>query len=521
MTNVSSVNRRYLALWFPFLPTDRLRRRPPGNCAAAPDAPLAFVEKIKGALRLSAVDRRAQSLGLMPGIALADARSRVPDLLIFERDDHADQDWLERIAGGCTRYTPMVALDPPDGLILDIAGCAHLFGGERALAADLEARCAALGVTLRHATAATPAAAHALARHQTLPAPDEAAAIRRLPVAALELAPEATQGLIRAGLKTIGDLASRPMAAIAARFGGDAVDALRHLLGEAHRPIAPRHALPMILVERRFAEPIARTEYALAVLGELVAEAACQLEERKCGGRRFEAAFFRSDGLARMLGVETGQPTRDPRRVMRLFRERIDALCDPIDPGFGFDLIRLAVPVVEPLAAAQLKLEGGAANEAQVAALIDRLSTRLGRGRVRRFVSHDTHIPEQAQLALPAVETGTPTSFWPISMPGEPQMRPLHLFDPPQPIEVIAEVPDGPPHRFRWRRALHEVRRFEGPERIASEWWRRRDGATDKPGLTRDYYRVEDARGRRFWIFRHGLYEQKPDPGWYMHGLFA
>ncbi|WP_420801944.1 Y-family DNA polymerase [Sphingomonas cavernae] len=522
---MSFVNRRYLALWFPFLPTDRLRRRPPRNCATSPDvladAPFAFVEKVKGALRLFAVDRRAQALGLAPGIALADARARVPDLLVFERDDHADQDWLERIADGCARYTPMVAIDPPDGLILDIAGCTHLFGNEGALAADIEMRCTALGMTLRHAVAATPAAAHALARHQSLPAPDEAAAIRRLPVAALGLESEATQGLVRAGLKSIGDLAARPLAGIAARFGGDAVDALRHLLGDADRPIAPRRAPPQILAERRFAEPVARTEYALTVLGELVAEAARQLEERKCGGRRFEAVFFRSDGLARMLSVETGQPTRTPKRVMRLLRERIDSLRDPIDPGFGFDLIRLAVPVIEPLAATQLKLEGGAANEAQVTALIDQLSTRLGRGRVRRLLPRDTHIPEQAQLALPAVEAGTPAAAWPVSAPGEPPLRPLHLFDPPQPIEVIAEVPDGPPHRFRWRRALHEVRRFEGPERIAVEWWRRRDGATDKPGLTRDYYRVEDARGRRFWIFRHGLYEEKPDPGWYMHGLFA
>ena len=101
--------------------------------------------------------------------------------------------------------------------------------------------------------------------------------------------------------------------------------------------------------------------------------------------------------------------------------------------------------------------------------------------------------------------------------PGEPPTRPFHLFDPPQPIEVIAEVPDGPPHQFRWRRATHAVRRYEGPERIAAEWWRRRDNG----GLTRDYYRVEDVHGRRYWLFRHGLYDEKPDPRWYIHGVFA
>lgn len=460
------------------------------------------------------------ALGLEPGLTLADARARVPDLAVADHDPAADLAWLEAIADGCARYTPMVAVDPPDGLLLDITGCAHLFGGEAALAADAEARLGRAGLTVRHAFADTGDGARALAHFQALPAADEAAAIRRLPVAALGLDPEAELGLRRAGLKTVGDLACRPLAGVAARFGEEAVTALRRLLGEADCPIAPRRKQPAVRVERRFAEPVARTDYALTVLAELAGEAAERLEERKAGGRRFEAVFFRSDGLARRLAVETSQPTRDVPLVMRLFRERIEGLRDPIDPGFGFDMIRLAVPVAEPLAAAQLRLEGGAVHAAEVAALVDRLSTRLGRGRVRRFRPRDTHIPEQAQLSLPAVAAGAP-ALWPDPVPGDPPLRPIHLFDPPQPIEVVAEVPDGPPHRFRWRRDLHEVRRFEGPERIAFEWWRRKDGAVDQAGLTRDYYRVEDARGRRFWIFRHGLYDEKPDPGWYLHGLFA
>jgi len=482
---------------------------------------LAFTEKVKSALRLVAVDQAARSLGLEPGMTLADAQARVPELVAVDRDEAADRQWLERLADGCIRYTPMVALDSPDGVILDVTGCAHLFGGERGLIADIEARMTALRMTARPVFAGSPGAAHALARYQALPARDEAAAIRKLPVAALELDPEATQGLIRAGLKTIGELARRPMPAIAARFGAEAVKALRHLLGEAAKPIQPRIPLAPVMAERRFAEPVARTEYAMEVLGQLAEQTARQMEERGEGGRRFEAFFFRSDGLVRPLAVETSRPTRDPALVIRLMNERVEGLSDPIDPGFGFDLIRLMVPVTEPLAVTQLRLEGGGAGQSEVAALIDRLSTRLGRGRVRRLIAQDTHIPEQMQLALPAVEAGKPGTAWPRPAPGEPPLRPLHLFDPPQPIEVIAEVPDGPPHRFRWRRAFHEVRRFEGPERIAAEWWKRRDGAVDQPGLTRDYYRVEDAGGRRFWIFRHGRYEEKPDPGWYLHGLFA
>jgi protein ImuB len=204
-----------------------------------------------------------------------------------------------------------------------------------------------------------------------------------------------------------------------------------------------------------------------------------------------------------------------------LFGERLEALSDPLDPGFGFDLVRLAVPVLEPLAPTQLQLEGGAVAEGELAALIDRLSTRAGRAHFRRLRARDTHIPEQAVLALPAVDAPSPEA-WTAPEAGEPPLRPIHLFDPPQPIDVIAEVPDGPPHVFRWRRIQHEIMRFEGPERIAAEWWRRDGREAQGSAPTRDYYRVEDARGRRFWIFRHGLYgTERANPGWYVHGLFA
>ena len=542
-------------------------------------------------MRVVALDARALRLGLAPGLTLADARARVPELVAADHDPHADRLWLERIADGCDRWTPMVALDPPDGVTLDITGCGEGFlvhhappfvpsevevrapstasakrpstslgtngGGysnESTLAADIERRLTAAGLTLRLALADTPEAAQALARFQALPAADEALAIRRLPIAALRLEEEPETALRRAGLKTIGDLADRPPAPLAARFGEAMVDALDRLLGRADSRISPRRALPALLFERRFAEPVARTDDALSVLDDLAREAMQALEERHGGGRRFAARLYRSDGQVREIAIETGLPTRDPAIPARLFRERIDALADPIDPGFGFDMIRLAVPAIEPLAATQLKLEGGRVAEEAMAALVDRLSTRLGRNRVRRFAPQGTHIPEQQALVLPAVALPDPAP-WPLPPAGEPPLRPLHLFDPPQRIEVTAEVPDGPPRRFRWRRTVHEVARFEGPERIAGEWWRVRvnrlpnpapSAVREKPGrdamacdeaetadstttppkgkplLTRDYFRVEDVRGRRFWLFRHGLYERESGaPDWYVHGLFA
>ena len=474
-------------------------------------------------MRVVAGDPAARSLGLI-GLTLADAQARAPDLTAIDHDAVADRMLIEAIADACDRFTPMVAIDGDDALTLDITGCALERGGEPVLAAEIEAWVARAGLQARQAVAATPEAAQALARFQTAPAPDEAQALRRLPVAALRLDDETELALRRAGLKTIGDLASRPSAPLSARFGAATSAALARLTATADSRISPRRPAPALGFERRFAESVASTDYALAILRDLAAEAASALLDRHAGGRRFAARFYRSDGLTIDLAVESGLPLRDPDAVMRLFGERVESLADPIDPGFGFDLIRLAVPVIEPLAPTQLQLEGGAIAEGQVAALIDRLSMRVGRDRFRRLQQRDNHLPEQAVLALPAIDMAMPARWEPPER-GEPPLRPIHLFDPPQTIDVIAEVPDGPPHRFRWRRVLHEVTRFEGPERIAAQWWQRDaapGGAGPGAGLTRDYYRVEDARGRRFWIFRHGLYgSEKANPGWFMHGLFA
>jgi protein ImuB len=502
VTDYPSANRRYLALWFPFLPADAF-----GDTRKTP---LVFIEKTANAMRLTAISPAALALGLSPGLTLADARARFPALAAVDRDHPAEAALLERIADGCDRYTPMVMIEPTDGLVLDISGCDHLFGGEEGLAGDLGERLVRFGIHVRLALGDTPDAARALARFFS-----DKRDILALPITALEADPETETALRRAGLKTIGDLAARPRAPLAARFG-DLPTKLARLLGEEDRRITPRRPPPALIVARRFAEPIARIEDALATLGELVAEAAVDLEAKQLGGRRFAASFFRSNGMVRRLTVETGRPSRDPAALMRLFGERLDALRDPLDPGFGFDLIRLAIPTVEPLAPVQPSFEEDARSAEDVVALVDRLSTRMGAKRLRRALPHDSHVPERASAIATATKT-TPSS-WPRPQPGEPPFRPIHLFDPPQPIEVTAEVPDGAPVRFRWRAQAYHVIRAEGPERIAPEWWRR----WRTEGLTRDYYRVEDDAGHRFWLFRAGLYgEEAQHPRWYMHGLFA
>jgi protein ImuB len=516
------LRRRHLALWFPHLSADRLRQQELGQCASAsapPDAALAFVAKQKNALRLAAVDALAQGQGLAPGMTLADARVRVPGLVAVEADETADRHWLEKLVHGCIQFSPHVVPHPPHAISIDISGVEHLFGGEAGLMEAVGEHIEAQGMEARIACAATAEGALALARYAPLPVADEARAIRALPVVALGLDDDATLGLVRAGLKSIGAVATRPRAALAVRFGIEAVSALERLLGEEHHPGTPlRHQAPLRF-ERRFAEPVAHERAVAAAFAELLQEAARTLEERGLGGRRFRLTLDRCDGAKRRLDIETCGPTRNPALVLRLFDERIASLADPLDPGFGYDRLLLTIPLAEPLTATQPALDGAEKADGALAELIDRLSTRLGPGAVRRLVPRDSHIPEQAQLALPAIHTPAPAR-WPAPPKGEPPLRPLFLFDPPQPVEVIAEVPDGPPHRFRWRRKLHEVRLYEGPERIAAEWWKQKNGE-QRPGLTRDYYRIEDARGRRYWLFRHGLYEEKPQPKWYLHGLFA
>lgn len=480
-----------------------------------------MVAKVRGALRLGAVDPHAQRLGIVPGMTLSDARAMQPNLAVAGMDEEADKVWLRRMAQQCVAWSPLVTVAPPDGITIDITGVDHLFGGENSLAALIDETLTKAGMHLRIASASTADAAQALARHARLPIEDEQQAIRALPVAALGLDEKACLALRRSGLKTIGDLTARSLSSIAARFGAGAVTALRRLTGEEQAPIRRIPHVAPLFFQRRFAEPIGLQSSVAACFMDLLREAAHALEQRGLGGRRFVLTLLRSDGTRHRLDIETGYPTRDAAVVLRLFDERIAALADPLDPGFGYDRITLFLPVAEPLVASQPALDGTENREGEIAELIDRLCARLGPRSLVRLVPRESHLPEQAQLALPAVEQRRPV-HWPAPPEGEPPLRPIFLFDPPQPVEVIAEVPDGPPHRFRWRRKLHEVRLYEGPERIAPEWWRRKGGENPgQGGLTRDYYRIEDMRGRRYWLFRHGLYAEKADPKWYIHGLFA
>lgn len=491
-----------------------------------------MVGKEKGAFRLTCLDARAEALGLIAGKALADARAMVPRLDVVEEEPAADAALLGAIADWCDRYTPLVALDGGDGLLLDISGCAHLFGGEAELGRDCLTRLKRQGFTVRAAIAGTPRTARAVARYGRggIVAPGgEGEALLPLPAAALGIEVARQHGLARMGLVSIADIESRPRAPLAARFGGDLLDRLDQAFGRLPEAVTPRRPLPDCMAERRFAEPLSHEPGIQLALAGLEASLSEMLEARGEGARLFEASFFRSDGAVRRIGIETGLPLREPKVIDRLFALKLDALADPLDPGFGFDLIRLSAGATERLVVDQAALATGdgddvpdeAMAERALAEVADALSARLGPARVRRFLAQDTHDPVRAALAVPALQYNEMTRLeaspnWPE--PSAVPERPLRLLARPEPIEVLAEIPDGPPTRFRWRRAVHDVAKAEGPERIAAEWWL----ATGSHAPTRDYYRVEQPDGRRFWLYRDGLYGPGiMHPPWFMHGFFA
>ena len=506
-------------MWLPRLPTDRLTRGARADKGRSDGPPLIIAGRAGNALVVAALEARAERLGLYRGQPLANARAMVRDLAIVPADAAADARLLDAIADWCGRFSPFVAADPPDGLVLDITGAAHLFGGEAAMLAEATRRLGAQGFAVQAAIAGTRAAARALARfadgHITAPGAD-APALARLPVAALDCDPRTVTALTHAGLRTIGQVAARGRSELAARFGQGFVALLETLLDGEDRPIAPRRPLPDLMAEQRFAEPIVSESAIAASLGSLLQSLGGVLEQRGLGARMLEAAFFRADGQVRRMTLRLGAPSRDATAMLRLLREKLDALADPLDPGFGFDLIRVEAMLAERLEPSTPGLAAGAAADREIRFLIDRLAARHGEARMLRFIPQDTHIPEAASAAVPAQDDAPDTAWRIHRLTGDPPLRPLRLFERPEAIKVpFATVPDGPPARFHWRRARFDVARAEGPERIAMQWWR-------DLGPTRDYFRVETSEGQRFWLYRDGLYDTAGTaPRWFLHGIFA
>ena len=478
-----------------------------------PDGPLVTATHDGRRRVIAAVDAVAAGLGLRAGMPLAQARALTPALAVHEAEPAADADALQRLAGWCLRYAPLVAVDPPDGVWIDITGCAHLHGGETALRRDLLSRLDTQGLLARAAIADTPGAAHAMARfgdpaRAIVPLEGTAAALADLPLAALRLPDDVQEGLRLLGFARIGHLAATPRAPLTRRFGPIVATRLDQALGAVSEPIVPIVPAGMVQARLGFVEPLLTAEAFSTVIAELAGTVCGALEQAGQGARRLDLLFERVDGSVQCLRVGTARPSRDARYLGRMLDERLER----IDPGLGVEAMHLVAPLVEPLTHEQARLGGAAERERDIAPLVDRLGNQLGAERVYRATPVESDVPERSTRRVPALLPRRGIS-WPGDLP-----RPVRLLDPPQPVDAMALLPDHPPIAFTWRRVRHRVRHADGPERIAGEWWKR----GGEMRSVRDYFRVEDEDGHRYWLFRRGDGEDRVtgDMRWFLHGFF-
>jgi protein ImuB len=527
--------KRILSIWLPNLAIERWAKA----SGAAPDAEAALTVDGAHGLVIHAAPRAAAAKGAHPDGRLTDARALNPALAAIPADPAGDRDALAALARWAGRWSPLVEADGEDGLRLDVSGVAHLFGGEGRLLADVANRLDGLGLTSRAAIAPTAGAAWALARYgpsSAIVSRDAAAALAPLPVAALRLSPIATRTLERLGLKTIEALAGIERRSLARRFreADNPLDALDRALGRKPEPLTALKTDPPPRVSLRLEEPVTHSEAAPQALGLLVPRLVEELERRKLGARHLTLTAFQVDASLGIATVATAIPSREPKHLQRLLAEKAAA----IDPGFGIDAFALTADWCEPLGAAQDSLAEEPNGERDVAKLVDRLTVKLGPQAVRRPCAVESHVPERASGWVAAINPprdgeGNRRRRWrgvgalhaapstmlrmvPLPVPG--RIHPQRQLDRPEAISVIYATPEGLPRRFVWRRLVHDIARVEGPERIAPEWWRQPSTAR-----ARDYYRVEDSAGRRYWIFREGRIGDGRGgaPLWFIHGLFG
>ena len=537
------IPRRIIALRLPWWPTERLVHHHPEARTHA----FVTTGENRNRLVVTAANPRAIRAGLTSGMPLADARAIVPDVVVHPSDPAADALALERLARWTDRFTPRVMPDGVDTIFLDIAGCARLFGGEEALMVSLRTALEDFSLTVRLALADTPGAAWALAHYGTedpaVVSPGTGLsglmdALAELPVAALRLSPEVADGLVSFGLDRIRTLSGIESVKLIRRFGVEPVRRLQQALGQVDEPIIPLRPLPPRQAHRAFAEPISTPDDIRAAVDGLLDDLCLELSRSGEGARRLHLVCHRVDGDRRSLTIGTSRPLRRKKPLMGLFAEKLER----VEPGFGIDEITLATDVVETIDEVQGGWGGNdeagrmapfsgrhrAADEEELADLLDRLGNRFGFGRIGRPVPHQSWLPERAAFRESASQPASATD-WP-----EDRRRPLRLLSPPERVEAVSLESGDPspatrgekPHPagsvdlchglrgFRRQGRFHQLRIAEGPERLECEWWRE-----DAP--SRDYYLVEDEEGGRYWLFREGGGGSGDASRWFMHGVFG
>ena len=511
--------KRIVSVWLPLWPIERMRRAQPS--LAPDDAPLALAEAGTHGIRITAVNMRAAREGVRIGQALADARAAFPALPRSRptRAATAPRCCASPAGAGAMDPTAMSMATMACGSTSPVSPIST--AAKLKLLRDLIARLSRFKLTVRAGLADTLGAAHALARFAPSPALAEEgraeARLAGLPIEALRLAPETVLLLKRLGLRRIGELYRLPRAALQRRFrSAKGVEAvlmrLDQALGVRAEPRRPLIEPPALFVQRSWPDPLISAEQLEAETAVLAQELCAHLSARGLGARRLCLSLYRADGTVAEARAGFSAPSWAPEHMTALIGEKLAAL----DAGFGVDVMVLAAVQVEKPGAQQAtlapRLKGGACTDA--AQLVDRLANRLGPARVRRLEPRASHIPERAEAQVAALARSQEVT-WPLP----PARRPPLLLERPEPIRVVAEVPEGPPARFVWRRVERRIVKAQGPQRIAPEWW---DEIATKKSGTRDYYRIEDEGGAGYWVFREGLYGRDEElPRWFLHGLFG
>lgn len=493
-----------LSIWFPRLASDSsLRIRPV-------EGPFALTHRSGNSDHLHCVNMAAIARGLRRGMALADARAICPDLATRSADLAAEVAALASLRRWAGRYAPMVGTDGTDGLIADISGVPHLFGGEADLRDDLQARLDRAGLAAVSAIAGTRGAAHALARHGGGIVPDGqlASGIGHLPVTALRVDHDTAEGLSRMGLMRIADLIPLPRAPLARRFGPGLVLRLDQALGAQAEPLAAEPEPPHFGVRMTLPDPIGKQEDVMAGLARLLDRLCAKLAATHKGARRVRLELRRVDRGTAVVEIGLARPMRDPARIAALFTRGVDE----IDAGFGIDALRLSAPLTETLAPeqigrAQIRFEDALAD------LLSSIGNRIGFDRVQRLLPATSLIPERSFLLAPAAystpEPDLPPATTKSGTPRSGPTRPITLFAP----EPVTAATGTPPASFRWRRMRFTTLRATGPERITPEWWF--DDPAWRTGL-RDYWLIETHEGPRLWLFT-----TPQAPAWSVQGEFA
>lgn len=501
------MEQRFLCIWFRDLTTDWLAIRKPQLLNTA----YVFSLPVRGRAVVTAVSTNAQAEGIVPGMPLADAKAIVPSLEVFDDKPARAAKLLKAIGEWCIRYTPIVALNLPDGLILDISGCAHLWGGEKEYLKEIINRLRSLGYNARGAIASTIGTAWAVSRFgktcPIIPMGSEADALLSLPPAALRLESTVTDRLHKLGLSQISSFISMPRSVLRRRFGQGLLLRLGQALGQEDEAIKPLRIIPPYHERLPCLEPI-RTAKGIEIAIQRLLEMLCKrLHEEGMGLRQAVLTCYRIDGKVVSASIGTNRATHTVRHLFRLFELKITS----IEPALGIELFTLDAVKTEEVSLAQEALwaaENPAVDDVNIAELLDRLAGRLGAETIHRYLPDEHYWPERSVKQASSL-TEKALSMWRTDKP-----RPVELLTKPEPVEVSAPIPDYPPMLFRYQGKIHHIKKADGPERIEQEWW-------IAEGEHRDYYMVEDEAGQRYWLFRSGHYEAGKQKQWFIHGFFA